>query len=160
MQPPLKTRLNFTDYDFEVTVNHIASGHLKLASHNDGFAYLLPKCYHFHFGVKSWGFERKNYFKHLLHFEIPTPRYGPTGCFIVTREKILQNSKEYYVSLIRTLAMENAPAIGHFFERTWSQVFHSNCSASTEYYCHLYPNASFFNGACYAERDDGSEYPL
>ena len=129
---------NFTDEDFRHTVEHFLHRNKQLSPENDGFAYLLPRCFNFEFGVKTWGFAKDNFFKTLLNFEVKNPRFGPTGCFIVSRDLVLRNTKNYYSTLIKTLSKENNPRIGHFFERAWSSVFHSNCTSSIKnYYCHI-----------------------
>jgi hypothetical protein len=132
---------NFTNDHFEYTVKGLRNDTTRLHPLSDGFAYLLPICYNFDFGVKSWGFRRDNFFKRLLHFEVAFPRFGPTGCFAVERETILRNSKEYYAQLIRSINSENNPRVGHFIERAWPEVFHSNCSSSknetSAYYCSI-----------------------
>ena len=38
--------------------------------------------------------------------------------------------------LILTINSARDPFIGHFFERAWPEVFHSNCSSGPEYRCH------------------------
>jgi hypothetical protein len=129
---------NYTNINFQETVQKIANKEIILNSNNDGFAYIIPRCFDFSFGVKSWKFEKDNYFINLYGFEAFNPRFSPTGCFLVTRDAILRNSKEYYIKLIKTLNYENSPRIGHFFERSWSYVFHSNCSNDLQkFYCHL-----------------------
>ena len=131
-----KDPLNYDDNDFQETVRGFVNGTLSLNELNDGFAYLLPVCFNWQFAVSGWGFERDNYFKNLYNFEVPQPRFAPTGAFAITRELILRQPKSYYANIIRTLSTENSPRIGHFFERTWSELFHSRCCAERDYYCH------------------------
>jgi len=132
---------NFTNSHFEATILGLKDGSVQLHPLSDGFAYLLPICYNFEFGVKTWGFRRDNFFKKLLNFEVAFPRFGPTGCFAVKRETILRNSKEYFSRLIRSINSENSPRVGHFIERAWPEVFHSNCSSSqnetSNYFCSI-----------------------
>ena len=128
--------LNYTDADFQATVRGFHNKSLRFTQKNDGFVFLVPVCFNWQYGVKDWRFERDNYFKNLYQFEVPAPRFGPTGAFAITRELILRNPKSYYVSLVRTLGSENNPRIGHFMERTWPELFHSHCSAYEEYHCH------------------------
>lgn len=141
---------NFTNTHFKDTIQGLSNDSVRLHEQSDGFAYLLPVCYNFEFGVKSWGFRKDNFFRKLLHFEVTFPRFGPTGCFAVSRATIRRNSKDYYTQLIRSINTENNPRVGHFIERAWPEVFHSNCSASknesSNYYCSI---GNIENDTCY-----------
>jgi len=46
------------------------------------------------------------------------------GIFAVSREHILQHSKEYYEALLSALSHSSNPEDGHYLERSWVAVFH------------------------------------
>jgi hypothetical protein len=116
-------------------------GKRYLTAENDGFAFLNPFCHPFFFGMMN-GSQIFSHFdintsrlSELTNFTVRNPRYAPTGTFAVSRELILRNSVDYYRNLITLLAGENEPVIGHYFERLWPEIFHSECSRGERYYC-------------------------
>ena len=73
-------------------------------------------------------------FKHLLFllFDLKIdhePMFTPSGSIAVSRGLIHRNPISYYIRLARYLGTENNPVIGHFYERSWSYLFKSNCSS-------------------------------
>ena len=118
-----------------------------LSELNDGFVFLVPFCesslnvLHMKNLKKEYGEEKCKIFSEgyekLLNFTVANPRFSGTSCFAVTREAILRNSKDYYIRLARTLGSEINPIEGHFFERAWPQVFHSQCSSHQNFHCLL-----------------------
>ena len=46
------------------------------------------------------------------------------GVFSVAKEDILQHPLEYYKSLETQLSTSSNPEVGHYFERSWTAVFH------------------------------------
>lgn len=135
----------FTDKDVEFTTYNFASGKVYLKPHHDGFAFFVDIC-----GSSrnpdqmkdlenTYGKEKMDIFtngyKDLLQFEVNNPRFCSTGAFVVSRAAIHRNSVDYYIKLARLLGKENSPVEGHFFERAWPEVFHSNCSAAEIFHC-------------------------
>jgi hypothetical protein len=145
------TQSIFNDKIFQIAVEKIASKEYQFQPKNDGFAFLINKCYIFDYGgwdydnyhpnLRSWEdgemeyILRKRNFFNMLNYSVDYPRFAPTGVFAVTREKVLQQSKDYYRLLLDPLTMSSDPLLGHFYERGWPEIFHSNCSASETYYC-------------------------
>eukprot|EP01038_Epipyxis_sp_PR26KG_P005775 gene5775-7973_t len=146
--------LHFTNKDFKESIIKISTNKYHFNHQNDGFAFLLPVCVPFDGGLlahkklhiilnqrtwESWAMEyysmKKVFFQEYLKFEVEYPRFAPTGCFAVSKSTILRNSRKYYLSLLGLLSKEKDPKIGHWFERGWPEVFHSNCSAFDQYYC-------------------------
>ena len=41
-----------------------------------------------------------------------------------------------YIRRTHTIHSDRDPFIGHFMERAWPEVFHSNCSSGPDYRCH------------------------
>lgn len=133
----------YNDDDFRKDVEDFAIGKLSFSASNDGFAFCLPGCSsardprHIDDLFKRYqtreifdsGYER------LLNFSVANPRFSGTGSFFVHKSAILRNPREYYVRLARVLGRENDPVQGHFFERAWPEVFHSNCSGSPRFSC-------------------------
>lgn len=48
------------------------------------------------------------------------------GIFVVTKEQILKNPKELYVSLLKQLDSHSNPEVGHYMERAWASLFCHN----------------------------------
>jgi hypothetical protein len=72
-------------------------------------------------------------FKHLmtlLYGNAPeeTPMFSPGGSLAVSSELIRKKPLSYYMNLAMYIGKENCPAIGYFYERTWSYLFNSSCS--------------------------------
>lgn len=135
----------YNDGDFRKDVEDLALGRVFLPAHTDGFAFCIPtytsvfNAQHLADLTARYGEERAKIFHEgyqtLLHFTVDNPRFSGTGCFFVTRDVILRNSRSYYVKLARLLGRENNPVEGHFFERAWPEVFHSNCSSGKDFRC-------------------------
>jgi hypothetical protein len=135
-----KSVFNFDNTDFQELVQGITKGTIALKKENDGFAYLVPKCYGFWYGIMNPTAHKlfPSYFKDLIQVDIKNTRFQPFGCFLVEREVIVRRPQSYYITLLETaLSSENDPVIGHFFEHAWSQILHSNCSVEMEYFCGL-----------------------
>ena len=137
---------------------NLNKGVLKLSPENDGFAFLMyTACQIGSSGYVGNGSAQIFYdiqvpvgfngptmkfsdiYKNLLKVDpVPeNPRFIPTGCFVVTREAIHRQPREYYIKLIRTLNYENNPKIGFLFERAWPSVFHSSCTSGKKFQCVL-----------------------
>lgn len=52
-------------------------------------------------------------------------RWSSGSIFSVSKNLILQNTKEYYVNLLHSLSYCNNPEEGHYIERSWYYIF--NC---------------------------------
>ena len=46
------------------------------------------------------------------------------GIFSVAKEDIIQHPKVYYENLIQDLSNSSNPEVGHYFERSWTAIFH------------------------------------
>lgn len=135
----------YNDGDFRKDVEDMAFGRISLPAHTDGFAFCIPtytsvfNAQHLAHLSKVYGAGTvkvlKEGYQNLLHFSVENPRFSGTGCFFVTRNAILRNSRQYYVKLARLLGRDNDPVEGHFFERAWPEVFHSNCTAGKDFNC-------------------------
>lgn len=146
-QPSQAVKHIYNDGDFKSDVEDLASGKKTFSVENDGFAFCIPGCTSAvnEFQItdlgKKYGTEKakllRDGYKERLHFPVDNPRYSGTGCFFVTREAIHRNSRQYYVNLARSMQSEQDPIEGHFLERAWAEVFHSNCSAGVKFHCLL-----------------------
>lgn len=133
----------YVDVDFQKDVEDLIHKRLVIPPESDGFAFFVPYCFPADKGlttVRGLGNIKKDpiftegYTK-MLNYTVEKPRFCPTACFAVTRNAILRNSRQYYIALTRTLNFYFNPIAGHFFERAWPEVFHSNCSAGTDFHC-------------------------
>lgn len=134
---------------FQNSVEDIYTGRAQLAPENDGFAFLIPVC-----GSSRAKHDVKalraiygrfadsllaDGYKTILNFPVDNPRYSGTGCFVVNRETIWRNTKQFYVGLGRNMTNSN-PMMGHFLERAWPAVFRSNCTSGKDFHCLLGSN--------------------
>jgi hypothetical protein len=145
---------------FKSHVDYFASKENPFNTTHYGFAYLDPdfRCYnvaiYLHrnskniFGIAdelkiSYNSEDvievyRTVLRSFLNFDCPYPRFVPAATFAVSKEAILRNTKEHYEQLLHPLTKHIDPNIGHFYERSWPFVFHSNCSDELEYHCSIY----------------------
>lgn len=76
-------------------------------------------------GVKSSGGTISDWWRRV--FDQPYPSYGTrvvwNGIFSVRRDLILKRPLIYYERLFKTLNHHSNPEEGHFFERTWGDIF-------------------------------------
>lgn len=75
-----------------------------------------------------WQFHHvfQNYNAFAREFQLPTPAYipfNPGGNFILTRDKVLQYSKDYYEKLRSALVHAQLPAEAHAMERSYFTIF-------------------------------------
>lgn len=121
---------------------------VTLPPESDGFAYLYPSCTssrnanHLAALTRKYGQPAKDLLLHghqtLLHVDIKNPRYAGFGYFIVARENVLRRPKSFYVELARRIGDRNDAYEGHFYERSWSEIFLSRCAADPhKYFCTL-----------------------
>lgn len=127
------------------------AGQITIPPENDGFAYLKSMCYSSrlprdldalekHYGSPDVKQLLLNGHQALLNVNITNPRFAPNGYFLVTKEAILRRPRVFYIHLARQLGVQNDPPIGHFFERSWAEVFLSTCGMDPDKFsCTLTP---------------------
>jgi hypothetical protein len=64
----------------------------------------------------------KWYEKHFSGITLHEVVYA--GVFAVSKEHIMNRSKQYYEELIKELEGSSNPEVGHYFERAWLAIFH------------------------------------
>ena len=110
-----------------------------------GFLYVLPSCLPSHYASEHFmpkllrdfrlKYHGRNVYQTciiklislLFRVDVSKPMFTPCGAFAVSRTLIHRHPISYYVALARRLGTENSPAIGYFYERTWSYLFGSDC---------------------------------
>lgn len=142
---------NYSNANFQRDVEGLATGDIQFSIESDGFMFLLPYCFTalveenrfvpwFNSLYGPYAHKLLVYgYDNILHAGVNQAvlRFGPTGCFTVRREAVYRHSRAYYSDLRDRLSYALDPAIGHFFERSWSVVFSSSCAHHpVDYYCH------------------------
>lgn len=64
----------------------------------------------------------KWYEKHFSGITLHEAVYA--GVFAISKEHIMNRSKQYYEEMIKELEGSSNPEVGHYFERAWLAIFH------------------------------------
>jgi hypothetical protein len=144
----------YTNAKFKIDVVGFADKSIEFTPENDGFMYLIPKCiplddflgqkvnqYNKKYGTDQFDVLWDGY-NDILSFNSDKRRFSPVGHFAVTKEAVLRRSREFYISLAKTLSHEADPAVGHFYRRAWWAVFQSTCTSGEDYHCHYDPKVN------------------
>jgi hypothetical protein len=117
----------------------------KMAAINDGFAFVGNRCLDDRVRVFLYGYERwgktnedvKNQMDTMFGpgYAVPNPRYIPTAFFAVTREAVHRNPRDFYRKLAHLLNYDENPWQGHFIERSWPEIFKSQCGQQRLFCC-------------------------
>lgn len=142
---------SYTNENFKTDVENFANKKIVFKEENDGFMFLIPKCIPLddYLGQKISYYNKKfgtdqfdvlwDGFVDILNFSADKKRFAPVGHFAVTKEAIQRRSREFYISLAKTLSHESDPVVGHFYRRGWWAVFQSKCTSGEDYHCHHDP---------------------
>ena len=123
---------------------HALSIGASFSPENDGFAFTYISCAsstqsnHLKDLKEKYGEEANiiiTGYKSLLNYVVDNPRFSGRSQFAVKKENILRNDVSYYIKLQSALQNSSDPAVGHFYERAWPQIFRSNCSAGHHFRC-------------------------